>query len=155
MHQNYSSENSRSFGSRVNISESSLAQIVAIFTTRCDDVHAAREWILIEPVTSNEQYLRVFPAGCKVPIKMQILRHHLRSSQVARQSNRRIYVVGVQSRKEEERCDVCSRARTGNRFMWLCIELVVLHYPATSRIMYHILTSPFGHREARNDRCDY
>lgn len=61
---------------RVN-TESSLAQIVAIFTARCDDVHAAREWILIEHVTSNEQYLRVFPAGCKVPIKMQILRRHL------------------------------------------------------------------------------
>lgn len=70
----------RSFGNRVNIGESSLAQIVAIFTARCDDVHAAREWILIEPVTSNEQYLGVFPAGCKVPIKMQILRHHLQPS---------------------------------------------------------------------------
>jgi hypothetical protein len=128
---------------RVNTGDSSLAQIVAIFTGRCDDVHAAREWILMEHVTGNEQYPRVFPAGCKVPIKMQILQRHLRPSWMVGRSLTDVFT---------HRC-VCvcvsekggDGARGGNRFMCLCMKLV-LHHRATS----HTYHPPFGRGGARD-----
>lgn len=80
-----------------------LAQIVAIFTARCDDVHAAREWILMEHVTSNEQYPRVFPAGCKVPIKMQILRRHLRLNRMVGRSLTDVFTRRGERERERPR----------------------------------------------------
>lgn len=88
---------------------------------------------MIERVTSNEQYPRVFPVGCKVPIKMQILRR-VTSGQARWYDSLTDVFTRLGAAREKSKSGRAARRGDagGNRFMWLCMEFVVLHHRTAS-----------------------